>query len=60
MLEAVLTVLVMVLIVLVALWGINTLVPFDPRAKQAINVLIVVALVVWLIVYLFRMAGIQG
>lgn len=58
MVEQLLTAVLVVLVVLIALWGINTLVGFDPQMKRAINVLIVVALAVWLVVWLFRLNGV--
>jgi hypothetical protein len=57
MVETLLTALLVIVVVLVALWGINELASFDARLKQAINVILVVALVVWLIVFLLRATG---
>ncbi len=42
--------LVIVLIVVgVLLWLVNTLIPMDPKIKQIINVVVIIVIVLWLL-----------
>lgn len=42
--------LVVVLIVIgVLLWAVNTYIPLDPKIKNIINVVVVIAVVIWLL-----------
>ena len=52
------TVLFVLLIVALLLGGINQMVPFDVPTRRMLNVLVLVALVVWLLVFLLRIAGV--
>lgn len=47
------TILMLVLVLLVvgvALWAINSFIPMDARVKQILNVVVIIAIVIWLIV----------
>ena len=46
-------VLLVLIIVGVLLWLINTLIPMDPKIKQIINVLVVIVIVLWLLSLFF-------
>ena len=42
--------LIIVLIVIgVILWAVNTLIPLDPKIKTIINVIVVIAVLLWLL-----------
>ena len=40
---------VVLVIVGVILWAINTLIPMDPKVKTIINVIIIIAILLWLL-----------
>jgi len=45
--------LVLVLIVIgVLLWLVNTYIPMDPKIKQILNIVVIIAVVVWLLTVL--------
>jgi hypothetical protein len=49
---------VVILIVIgVLLWAVNTYIPMDARIKQIINVVIIVAIVIWLLFWLLAIVG---
>jgi hypothetical protein len=51
---------VVILIVIgVLLWLVNTYVPMDANVKKILNVVIIVALVIWLLFWLLAIAGIS-
>lgn len=48
--STIITLVVLLLVIGVALWAINTFVPMEPRIKQILNAVVIIALVVWLLV----------
>lgn len=48
--ETIVTLVIILVVVGVALWAINEFIPMDPRVKKLVNVVIVIALVIWLLV----------
>lgn len=46
-------VIVLLIVVGVLLWAVNTFIPMDARVKQILNVVIIIALLFWLL----RIAG---
>lgn len=48
--ETIIMLVIVLLVVGVALWAINSFIPMDPKVKQLLNVVVIIALVVWLIV----------
>jgi hypothetical protein len=52
--------LVVVLIVIgVLLWLVNTYIPMDDRMKQIINAVVIIAVVLWLLLWLLSVAGVS-
>jgi succinate-acetate transporter protein len=52
--------LIVILIVIgVLLWAVNTFIPMDARVKQILNVVVILALVIWLLFFLLGVAGIN-
>lgn len=50
--------LVVILIVLgVLLWAVNTYIPMDARIKQIINAVVIIGIVVWLLLLLMNAVG---
>jgi hypothetical protein len=53
--------LIVILIVIgVLLWLVNTFIPMDPKVKQILNVVVIIALVVWLLFFLLSIAGLSN
>jgi hypothetical protein len=51
---------VVVLIVLgVLLWAVNTLIPMDARIKQILNAVVIIGIVIWLLFWLLSIAGLS-
>jgi hypothetical protein len=50
-------VIVLLIVVGVLLWAVNTFIPMDARVKQILNAVIIIALVIWLLFWLLRIAG---
>jgi uncharacterized membrane protein (DUF441 family) len=48
---------VVVIVIGVLLWLVNTYIPMDSTVKQILNAVVIIALVVWLIVWLLGMVG---
>lgn len=46
---SVITLLIAIVLVGVALWAVNSLIPMEPKIKQILNVVVVVLLVLWLL-----------
>jgi hypothetical protein len=40
---------VVIIVVGVLLWVVNTLIPMEPRVKQILNVVVIIVLVLWLL-----------
>jgi hypothetical protein len=52
--------LVVILIVIgVLLWLVNTYIPMDDRMKQIINAVVIIAVVLWLLLWLLAVAGVS-
>jgi hypothetical protein len=52
--------LVVILIVIgVLLWLVNTYIPMDARIKQIINAVVIIAIVLWLLMWLLAVVGIS-
>lgn len=50
--------LVVVLIVLgVLLWAVNTYIPMDARIKQIVNAVVIIGIVIWLLLLLMAAVG---
>jgi hypothetical protein len=50
--------LVVILIVVgVLLWAVNTYIPMDARIKQIINAVVIIAIVIWLLFWLLAIVG---
>ena len=50
---------ILLVLVGVALWAINTYVPMDPRIKDILNIVIVIAVVLWLLSVLGLLSGLD-
>lgn len=51
--------LVVILIVVgVLLWAVNTFIPMDPQIKSILNAVIIIAIVLWLLFLLLNVFGI--
>lgn len=44
-----LTIVIVIVVVGVLLWAINSFIPMDPKIKSILNVVVVIALVLWLL-----------
>lgn len=53
--------LVIVLVLVgVLLWAANTYIPMDPKIKQILNIVVVIAVVLWLLNVFGVLAGLHG
>lgn len=43
------SVVIVLIVVGVLLWAVNSFIPLDPKIKQILNVVVVIAVVVWLL-----------
>ena len=50
---------ILLVLVGVALWAINTYIPMDPRIKNILNIVIVIAVVLWLLSVLGLLSGLD-
>ena len=50
---------VILIVVGILLWAVNTFIPMDARVKQILNVVVIIALVIWLLFFLLGVAGIN-
>lgn len=48
--ETIITLVIILVVVGVALWAINAFIPMDARIKQILNVIVVIAIVLWLLI----------
>jgi hypothetical protein len=46
---SILTILLVIVVVGVLLWAINSFLPMDPKIKSILNIVVVVLLIVWLL-----------
>ena len=44
-----LTIVMVIVVVGVLLWALNSFIPMDPKIKNILNVVVVIALVIWLL-----------
>jgi len=44
-----LTIVMVIVVVGVLLWALNSFIPMDPKVKNILNVVVVIALVIWLL-----------
>jgi len=51
-----LTIVVVIVVVGILLWAVNSFIPMDPKIRSILNVVVVIALVLWLL----RAFGIIG
>jgi hypothetical protein len=52
--------LIVILIVIgVLLWAVNTFIPMDARIKQIINAVVIIAVVIWLLFFLLSAVGLH-
>jgi len=52
--------LVVILIVIgVLLWLVNTYIPMDARIKQIINAVVIIAVILWLLAWLLAVVGVS-
>lgn len=52
--------LIVILIVIgVLLWLVNTYIPMDARIKQIINAVVIIAIVIWLLLFLLSAVGLS-
>ena len=52
-------IIIILIVVGVLLWAVNTFIPMDARVKQILNVVVIIALVIWLLFFLLSIAGIN-
>lgn len=52
-------IIVILIVVGVLLWAVNSFIPMDARVKQILNVVVIIALVIWLLFFLLGIAGIN-
>jgi len=50
-------VVVILIVIGVLLWAVNTYIPMDARIKQIINAVIVIGVVIWLLFWLLAIVG---
>lgn len=50
---------ILLVLVGVTLWAINTYIPMDPRIKNILNIVIVIAVVLWLLSVLGLLSGLD-
>lgn len=48
---------IVIVVIGVLLWAVNNFIPMDGQVKQILNVVVIIALVVWLIWWLLVLAG---
>jgi len=46
---SVLTILLVIIVVGVLLWAVNSFLPMDPKVKSILNIVVVILLVLWLL-----------
>jgi hypothetical protein len=46
---SILTILIVIVVVGVLLWAINSFLPMDPKIKSILNIVVVVLLIIWLL-----------
>lgn len=53
--------LIVILVVIgVLLWAVNTYIPMDDKIKQILNIVVVIATVLWLLFDVFHLGGALG
>jgi hypothetical protein len=46
---SILTILIVIVVVGVLLWAINSFLPMDPKVKSILNIVVVILLIIWLL-----------
>jgi hypothetical protein len=46
---SILTIILVIVLVGVLLWALNTFVPMDPKVRSILNVVVVILLIIWLL-----------
>jgi hypothetical protein len=44
-----LTIVIVIVVVGILLWAVNSFIPMDPKIKNILNIVVVIALVLWLL-----------
>jgi hypothetical protein len=48
---------VLLIVIGVLLWLVNTYIPMDPQVNKVLNAVVIIALVVWLLIWLLGAVG---
>ncbi len=54
-----LNIIIMLIIVGVLLWAVNTIIPMDAKIKQILNVVVVIAVLLWLLQAFGLLSGVR-
>jgi len=46
---SILTILLVIIVVGILLWAVNSFLPMDPKVKSILNIVVVILLVIWLL-----------
>lgn len=52
-------IIVVLIVIGVLLWLVNTYIPMDARVQQILNAVVIIALVLWLLMFLLSLFGIS-
>lgn len=55
-----LSVVLVLILVGVLLWAVNSFIPMDPKIKQILNIVVVIAVVLWLLNVFGVLGGLRG
>jgi len=50
-------IIIILVVIGVLLWLVNTYIPMDEKVKQILNVVVIIAVVLWLLFFLLGLAG---
>lgn len=53
-------VIILLVLIGVALWAVNTYVPMDPKIKNIMNIVVVIAVVLWLLSIFGLLSGLDA
>jgi len=53
-------IIVILVVIGVLLWAVNSFVPMDSNVKQILNAVVVIALVIWLLFWVLAIFGVSG
>lgn len=55
--ETLIILVVLLIVIGVVLWAVNSFIPMDPKIKQLLNVVVIIAVLLWLLItYLLPLA----